>query len=908
MRQLPLYIGDQHAPVEVAGVLQYDSACMRCPLGLSKVSTCVPPTGNGSGGIVVVAEQITAEEDKYGKQAVGNLHKYLAARVHAHGRKPFVFDVAVKCHAGQALEDAHIEACRPFLWNTLLAARPERVIVAGSHAVKSVLGRSPHLQSVRRGYGWLWDAPWAAPITLRDGRVVRPVPVFLVMHPWQSATNPIMREWLDTDLQWACTTPMPTLPPWDHVTNVVTNADDARVATERLRDAAWVTLDVETAGRMHSGELRVVSLSLATSDRDHSWVWDRYALADGEAFEELAQLLEDPTCLKVAQNAKFDLQAIEQGMGISVQGLRGDTRIWRKTLDSDSLADLGTMHELVGTGGLAREMDARVEELVVEERKKAQAVKRRILKAKPHLEQAIKGTKDQIELLLSKYGDDLTDDERRALWRGYEPRAYVYGEVETDLLSRYNAGDVVSTSLLADRYFEQLTNRDLLFVWDALWGPATEALVQVETWGFQMDVDRLKLLSRHFGMQLDLIKQRFSPYPNLNPNSPESIAELLYKQLGLKPLKKSEKTGDPSTDKESLDHLKGQHPVVDDIIEYRHIAKLKSQYADGLILHIAPDGRIHTTYNVDGARSGRASSENPNMQNIPSEERDPTDSKMIKDCFIARPGYTLIAGDYSQLEFRVAADLSDDPDMKVVFLSGVDFHQATAELIAPIVWKVHACPLCKVQGCHVTKAHRSQAKSFNFALMYGMTDNTVAENLGISVAMAKTIRAAILGKFRKFAAWLLQRLAESRKTGVAWTWWDGRKAHCRNLFKIKDQANDGARINAENSAGNTPIQGSASFYGLASVPALVQWILATPVLLRADTRVVATVHDSIVLEVRDDLLHMVAAKLDAVMRGWPTRTGVPLDVDLKMGTRWGSMVKYVKPTPAAQVMSAPAGI
>ncbi len=905
MFRLPLYEGDQYAPVEVAGTLTPDPLCGRCALGLTKKSTCIPPTGTGPGGIVIVGEMVTAEEDKLGQQNQGKLHRYLAQRVHAHGRKPFIFDTAVKCHGGLALTDEHIESCRPYLNHTLNWAKPERIIVVGRHAMLSVLGRTPNLQSVRRGYGWLYDAAWAPPQVLRDGRMVRPVPVFMVMHPWQSATNPLMRQWLDEDLMWACTTPVPRLPPWDHFTNVVQNGDDARKAVAQLSLAPWATIDVETAGRMHSGELRVASFAVATSDVDGSWVWDAEALQDGDAYEVLAAYLEDPNQAKIAQNAKFDLQAIEQGMGITVRGLRGDTRIWRKTLDSDSAADLGTMGELVGMGGGKSEAEQIVEELVANVWKQAQKYKRQILKAKPHIADAIKGAKDQIELLLSKFSQELNAEELRGMWRGHVPRAYVYGEMPRNVLSRYNATDTVTTAWLADEFYEKLVEKDLLFVWDHLWGPATVALCQVESWGFPVDLQRMKLLSKHFGMQLEQIKKRFAPYADFNPNNPESVAKLLYGTLGMKPLKKSEKTGDPSTDKDSLDHLKGQHPVVDDLIEWRHISKLKSQYADGLILHIAPDGRIHTTYNVDGARSGRASSENPNMQNIPSEERDPHDSKLIKDCFIASPGYVLLASDYAQLEFRVAADLADDPDMKAVFLRGDDFHQATAEFIAPIVWKVQPCPQCRKNGCHVTKAMRRGAKAFNFGIMYGMMDGTIAERAGCTLEVAKLIRQAVLGKFKKFAVWIQQRLAETKKTGLAWTWWLGRRAHCRQLYKVHAVGDDnrGIKINAENSSFNTPVQGTASFYCLASVTKLVNWILED----RIDAKVVATVHDSIVLEVREDQVELVARKMHGIMTGWPTMTHVPLDIDLKVGTAWGSLVHYDLPpeAEAADLLGGP---
>ena len=180
------------------------------------------------------------------------------------------------------------------------------------------------------------------------------------------------------------------------------------------------------------------------------------------------------------------------------------------------------------------------------------------------------------------------------------------------------------------------------------------------------------------------------------------------------------------------------------------------------------------------------------MQNIPSEDRG-ADGKLVKDCFIARPGYMLVAADYKQLEFRVAADLAGDAAMRAVFESGIDFHQATAEFIAPIVWKIPAAA--------VTKLHRSRAKSFNFGIMYGMQDGGIASRAGCSIEEARAIRQAVLGKFRRFAAWVQECLAYTRKTGLAWTYWGGRKAHCRQLYRVLD-ADDGKRINAENSSFN----------------------------------------------------------------------------------------------------------
>jgi DNA polymerase I-like protein with 3'-5' exonuclease and polymerase domains/uracil-DNA glycosylase len=894
MRRLPLYAADQDTPVELAGHLPYDKACGRCSLSVGKKTVCPQPAGTGPGGVLVVVDQLTADEERAGRQGQALIHRLVAAHVHKATAGPFMIDAAVKCYAGADMPDEAIAQCRPYLAHTMAQARPTRIVAAGPKAVEAVLGRTPQLMSTRRGYGWLWSAPWAPGRELLDGRIVAPVPVFLIQHPGMAHANPFLKRFLEADINWACTTPVPQIPPWDAFTEVIETEDDARqAAAEVVCHEAGVALDVETSGRMHSGELRVVSLALALVGTDRSWVWDRVALAASGPFAVLAGLLEDPAVPKTGQSAKFDLQAIIQGMGIEVVNLRGDTRIWRKQIDSDSKADLEHMQELVGMGGGKAEFDVAIASLVKAEQLKAQAVKRLIVKEHPDVGLVLKGQKDQIELLLSQYQDRLTPEQVRSLWRGYLPKAYVYGETQPDLLSRYNATDAVSTGLIAASFEPVLRAEELWHTWESLWGPATEALAQVETWGFMVSLQKIRALSSLFGTQMAMVKQRFAQYPGFDPNSPASVANLLFNQLKLRATKKSEKTGAPSTDHESLEALHGQHPVVDDLLEYRRVAKLKSQYADGMILHVAPDGRIHTTYNVDGARSGRASSQDPNMQNIPSEDKG-LDGKLVKDCFVSPPRYVLLASDYKQLEFRIAADLSDDPDMKAVFLSGQDFHQATAELIAPIVWKVQPCQLCAVNHCHVTKAHRRGAKAFNFGIMYGMQDGTIAKNAGCDLATARMIRQAVLGKFKKFAAWIQQCLVYTRKHGVAWTWWLRKKAHRRQLWKILD-ADDGVRINAENSASNTPVQGTASFYCLASVTALVRWILHE----RIDAKVVATVHDSIVLEVREDLLPMVARKVLSVMTGWPTITSVPLDVDLKVGTAWGSMVDYAPPEEQA---------
>ena len=273
----------------------------------------------------------------------------------------------------------------------------------------------------------------------------------------------------------------------------------------------------------------------------------------------------------------------------------------------------------------------------------------------------------------------------------------------------------------------------------------------------------------------------------------------------------------------------------------------------------------------------------PNLQNIP-RAKGLREAKMVKDCFRAEDGKLLLQADYSQLELRVAAMLSGDERMIEIFKSGEDYHLRCAKLISQTAWGVH--PDNVLPGGE----YRSKAKGFVFGLLYGMTDGGLARRMGCTKAEAARIRKAVLGSFPQLAQWIRERLDEARKTGWTYTWWDGQKARQRTLWQVAQQGDDddeGARITAENSSFNTPCQGTASDFCLASVVSTVQWLLED--LLPA--KLVITVHDSIILEVEEDALAEVAYGLHGQMTQWNSN-GVPLVVDMEVGKSWGSLVDY----------------
>lgn len=271
-------------------------------------------------------------------------------------------------------------------------------------------------------------------------------------------------------------------------------------------------------------------------------------------------------------------------------------------------------------------------------------------------------------------------------------------------------------------------------------------------------------------------------------------------------------------------------------------------------------------------------SDTPNMQNIPVRTEL---GRMIRKAFIAGVGNKLMQFDFSQLELRVAADLSNDPLMLDIFHKGEDYHQRTAELVSQQVWGI--------PPEQVKKDHRSQAKTINFRTLYGGSDYANSKALGISIVAAKTLREAIFGRFNIMAKWFREQLTIGRRTGYAWTWWGGHRGRRRSLWQIGD-SDEKNRGTAERSTGNTPIQGTASDYCLASVIALVNWIEqdAFP------GKLVGTVHDSVLLEVPEDCVEEAAYQIPQIMTQWRTKNNVPLVVDIEIGDTWGELIDYEK--------------
>jgi uracil-DNA glycosylase family 4 len=842
MRRLPLYKVEPEAPISSGPTLDLDPSCTRCALHETATHRCLPADGR-PGGVFLVGQQVGPKEDKRRRVNVGPSGRTLRKCVEEHWSGPVAYDNATRCWPGKRTQtEAQIRTCRPFLRQTLLEVRPTRIIALGSDAVYSLLDRSVPMMSCRLAHDWL---------RVEDELV----PVFMIPHPAAGERNPIIKAEFKRDIRHVLTCDDPPPPPWQEDYLLVETPADARLAVDEIRaEAPWFAYDLEWGGIPHTDYFEIVCAALCPSGVDEAYVWPKESLADPATRAPLLELLADPSVGKVGHNLKGDNNGIRAAYGVTVRGTHGDTRLWRRLRAANVDARLKVAAELVGMGGHKGENEAELEK-----------VRRRIAEARRN--------KGRQSGLFSEHEPAVV----AAVKNPHEPPdRYAYALVDAAVRDRYCAKDAVATARLGDQ-LEAEIDRDepIRRIWNRFGKRATDAVAQMEHWGIAADWGAVRTLQDMIALELGEVSARLATYGNFNPDSPQDVGGLLFDQLGLKAIKKTD-GGKPSTDAQSLRLLRDQHPVVRDIIAHRKVATLKKNYGDKLGRFIRDDGRIHPELKLDGTETGRLSCVDPPLHGLPRAETPL--SRAIKRCFVAPPGKKIMLFDYSQIELRIAAMLSGDPVMIKMFVSGEDFHTATAKLIAKAYWGIDPSA--------VGKRERNVAKRFNFGLLYGMTDKRLAKELKIPLEEAARLRKAILGAWRALARWIEQCKRETRRTGYCWTWWDGERARRRPLYGIRSQDNL-QRSNAENSSVNTPVQGTASDFMLASICDIVEWILYDFV----PAKLVLTVHDSVIFEVDEDAVEELAGGVLEIMHSHNSGP-VPLKVDVEIGDTYGDLSHY----------------
>lgn len=410
--------------------------------------------------------------------------------------------------------------------------------------------------------------------------------------------------------------------------------------------------------------------------------------------------------------------------------------------------------------------------------------------------------------------------------------------------------------------------------------PLIAVLEKVNSTGVVLDKGCLKKLSTTLHKELSALEKSIHAHAGIvfNINSPKQMGEVLYDTLGLTPKNaKKTATGQRSTRESELEKMRADHPIIDEILRYRELQKLLSTYIDNLPEMVSPDGRLRTTFIQTGAATGRMASQHPNLQNIPVRTEE---GRAIRGAFVATPGYQLVAIDYSQIELRIAAILSEDPALVDIFRRGEDVHTGVAVRVF------------KVDANDVTAEMRRKAKVINFGILYGMGVNALRVNLGEEAtrAEAQEFLNAYFNTFTRLAEYLEETKQFARQHGYTETLY-GRKRH----FPGIDSGAPMIRAAAERMAINAPIQGTAADVmriAMVEVDAFVSKNKLDDI-----CKILLQVHDELVFEVKEASIDSVVPQIRSIIESIFTTTnkedhGVPLVAEVKIGQNWQNMESW----------------
>ncbi len=450
--------------------------------------------------------------------------------------------------------------------------------------------------------------------------------------------------------------------------------------------------------------------------------------------------------------------------------------------------------------------------------------------------------------------------EEELLGKGAKKKTF--GEIDKQVFQNYVMAQLQAIDLLEPLHDSKMAKEGLIELYKSVEIPLIEVLASIEFEGFTVDLKAIDHLDALITEQIQTIEGTIYELAEetFNINSPKQLGIILFEKLGLKPVKKT-KTG-YSTSHDNLMKVKDKHPIIDHIIEYRMYSKLKSTYIDGLRAVIDDQHeKVHTSLNQTIAVTGRLSSTEPNLQNIPI--RLPFGRK-VRQFFIAEEGCTLLDADYSQIELRVLAHLSGDETLINAFKNDLDIHRITASQVFG------------VPEDQITSLQRSRAKEVNFGIVYGMGDFGLGESLGISRKEAKTYIESYFKTYPKVQSFMDDIIAECKEKGYVTTIL-GRK---RQIPEIT-HSNFMVRSGAERIARNTPIQGSAADI------IKIAMINIYRALEKKDlkSRLILQVHDELIINVHDDELDIVKALLSEAMEE-AFELVVPLKIDMNMGNSW----------------------
>lgn len=592
----------------------------------------------------------------------------------------------------------------------------------------------------------------------------------------------------------------------------ILNAQALAVWIERLQQASLIAFDTETDS-LDPMRARLIGLSFAVEAGRAAYVPMAHAypgaptqLSQTEVLEALRPILEASKIAKVGQNGKYDLHVMRQH-GVIMTGLLHDTM-----LESFVLNSTATRHDL-----------------------------------------------DSLALHYLGYSTTRYED-----IAGKGARQIPFDQVEIDSATRYAAEDADICLRLHQMLHPQLVAESRLAeVYDTIEMPLVEVLTSIEANGVLIDVEELRRQSRDLSARmLDLQTQAFELVGrNFNLDSPKQLQALLFDELGLPAMVKTP-TGKASTNEEALEAIADQHELPRLILDYRSLTKLHSTYTDKLPAMVNPHtGRVHTSYHQGGAATGRLSSSDPNLQNIPIRSED---GRRIRRAFIAPGDRCIVAFDYSQIELRIMAHLSGDVGLVTAFERGLDIHRATAA-------EVFGLSLDEVEP-----NQRRAAKAINFGLIYGMGAFGLARQIGVSRGEAQEYIALYFSRYPGVHDYMERTRELARNQGYVETVF-GRRLY---LSEIQSR-NANRRAGAERAAINAPMQGTAADIIKRAMRRVHDWLDPH----QSQARMLMQVHDELVFESDLDFVPALIESVREHMQG-AASLRVPLLVDVGTGSNW----------------------
>ena len=856
------------------------SKCTNCELNETCFHPCLMGRGNKTAKIMVIQDCPTELDDKKGNQFWGKSCSAMKKAMRTRGidvDEDVYFTSLVKCYSNSDLKPIHISACVELLEAEISVVDPDIIVPVGKKALKYTIN-SVALTKVRGN-------AQEVEICGRT-RIVLPT-----MHPTSVEVKPLYKDYILKDMDTLSELYKNGMTKVSGVNYLyLETLDDCLKEIQRLKkEAKILCFDLETTGKSpYMEDSKIVCISL--TDRTHYgcviplyhhetplWGWEI-----GTVVKALRDLLEEESIPKVAHNGKFDIEWLHWWLNIDVKNFSFDTM----------LAHYLCISEEQGTQGLKG--------------------------------QAWEFTD------MGGYDNDL-DEFRKTL---PEEIRYNYDNIPWNILKTYAVADVDCCLRLMEIYEPLIKeNKKWDIIMKDIMMPGSYALRSVEENGMKFDVQLAEHYEKTYGEEIKRITDRLESYPEVleierqkralfaeretiklipkkdrtpeeqkkfeqykkyenfkfNWNSPAQLSELLYDKLGLITTVTTD-TGALSTGEEAMNEIREQHEIPDLLLELRKVTTLNNMFIQKLPDMRDKDDIVHPSFNISGTVTGRMSSENPNAQQFPRKAENPllfqyqNEPKALFSSRFGKKGCIMNA-DYSALEMRIAGVISEDEALLQALLSGADLHKSTASL----VWGV---PVDEVP-----KDMRTNAKAVNFGIIYGKSGITFAKDLYYDPsgknpkktddwekAKAEGLKLVddYLATFSGLAKWLKETQKFAKKFGYVETMF-GRR---RRLPDLKSKVPT-LRANAERQAINAPIQGTGSDFTLLSIIQIQNWLEKS----HMKTKMIATVHDSIVFDVYIPELSVVSETVKTIMEHVHEpyiKTPIPIISDLELGGNYGA--------------------